>query len=74
MRGSPGAYQNRLEHTIKNLSVLQDNVQGVESMICGTDVADEMMAYTQNNILVQSDQAMPAQADQIPQGMLQLLQ
>ncbi len=74
MRGSLGALQNRLDHTIKNLSVMQENMQDAESVIRDTDVADEMMKYTKNNILIQSAQAMLAQANQIPQGVLQLLQ
>ncbi len=74
MRGSLGAIQNRLDHTIKNLSVMQENMQDAESVIRDTDVAEEMMAYTKNNILVQSAQAMLAQANQLPQGVLQLLQ
>jgi len=74
MRGSLGAFQNRLEHTIKNLSVMQENMQDAESVIRDTDVAEEMMKYTKNNILIQSAQAMLAQANQIPQGVLQLLQ
>ncbi len=74
MRGTLGAMQNRLDHTLKNLSVMQENMQDAESVIRDTDVADEMMAYTKNNILVQSAQAMLAQANQIPQGVLQLLQ
>jgi len=74
MRGSLGAVQNRLDHTIKNLSVMQENMQDAESVIRDTDVADEMMAYTKNNILIQSAQAMLAQANQLPQGVLQLLQ
>ena len=74
VRGDLGATQNRLDHTINNLSVMQENIQDAESTIRDTDVADEMMAYTKNNILVQSAQAMLAQANQIPQGVLQLLQ
>ena len=74
VRGTLGATQNRLEHTINNLSVMQENIQDAESTIRDTDVADEMMAYTKNNILVQSAQAMLAQANQVPQGVLQLLQ
>ena len=74
VRGDLGAAQNRLDHTINNLSVMQENIQDAESTIRDTDVADEMMAYTKNNILVQSAQAMLAQANQIPQGVLQLLQ
>lgn len=74
IRGTLGATQNRLEHTINNLSVMQENIQDAESTIRDTDVADEMMKYTKNNILIQSAQAMLAQANQQPQGVLQLLQ
>ena len=73
-RGTLGANQNRLEHTIKNLSVMEENIQNAESAIRDTDVAEEMMSYTKNNILIQSAQAMLAQANQVPQGVLQLLQ
>ena len=52
---------------------MAENIQDAESTIRDTDVAEEMMAYTKNNILVQSAQAMLAQANQIPQGVLQLL-
>ena len=74
IRGDLGAIQNRLDHTINNLSVMEENIQDAESTIRDTDVADEMMAYTKNNILIQSAQAMLAQANQVPQGVLQLLQ
>ena len=74
VRGTLGAIQNRLDHTINNLSVMTENIQDAEATIRDTDVADEMMAYTKNNILVQSAQAMLAQANQVPQGVLQLLQ
>ena len=74
IRGTLGANQNRLEHTINNLSVTEENLTNAESAIRDTDVADEMMAYTKNNILIQSAQAMLAQANQVPQGVLQLLQ
>ena len=74
MRGTLGATQNRLDHTINNLSVMEENIQDAESTIRDTDVAEEMMAYTKNNILIQSAQAMLAQANQVPQGVLQLLQ
>ena len=74
VRGTLGATQNRLDHTINNLSVMQENIQDAESTIRDTDVADEMMAYTKNTILIQSAQAMLAQANQVPQGVLQLLQ
>ena len=73
VRGDLGATQNRLEHTMNNLSVMQENIQDAEATIRDVDVADEMMAYTKNNILVQSAQAMLAQANQVPQGVLQLL-
>ena len=74
VRGTLGATQNRLDHTINNLSVMQENIQDAESTIRDTDIADEMMSYTKNNILIQSAQAMLAQANQVPQGVLQLLQ
>ena len=73
-RGTLGANQNRLEHTINNLSVMEENITNAESSIRDTDVAEEMMSYTKNNILIQSAQAMLAQANQVPQGVLQLLQ
>ena len=73
-RGDLGAIQNRLEHTINNLSVTTENMTAAESRIRDTDMAKEMMSYTKNNILVQASQAMLAQANQIPQGVLQLLQ
>ena len=72
-RGDLGAYQNRLEHTINNLGVMEENIQDAEANIRDTDIADEMMAYTKNNILIQSAQAMLAQANQAPQGVLQLM-
>jgi flagellin len=74
LRGKLGAVQNRLEHTANNLSVMTENVQDAESTIRDTDIADEMTSYTKNNILVQSAQAMLAQANSVPQGVLQLLQ
>ncbi len=73
IRGDLGATQNRLEHTANNLSVMAENIQDAESTIRDTDVAEEMMKYTKNNILVQSAQAMLAQANAVPQGVLQLL-
>ena len=73
-RGKLGAIQNRLEHTINNLSVNAENMTAAESRIRDVDMADEMMKYTKNNILVQASQAMLAQANQVPQGVLQLLQ
>ena len=74
VRGQFGALQNRLEHTINNLSVSEENMTAAESRIRDVDMAKEMMAYTKNNILVQASQAMLAQANQVPQGVLQLLQ
>ena len=74
MRSDFGALQNRLEHTINNLGVQTENITAAESRIRDVDMAKEMMAYTKNNILVQSSQAMLAQANMIPQGVLQLLQ
>ena len=71
VRGTLGATQN---HTINNLAVMTENIQDAESTIRDVDVAEEMMAYTKNNILIQSAQAMLAQANQVPQGVLQLLQ
>ncbi len=65
---------NRLDHTANNLSVMRENITDAESAIRDTDIAEEMMSYTKNNILVQSAQAMLAQANQVPQGVLQLLQ
>lgn len=73
-RGTLGAVQNRLEHTINSLSVSAENMTAAESRIRDVDMASEMMDYTKNNILVQASQAMLAQANQIPQGVLQLLQ
>lgn len=73
-RGDLGAIQNRLEHTINNLSVTTENMTAAESRIRDVDMASEMMAYTKNNILVQASQSMLAQANQQPQGVLQLLQ
>ena len=73
-RGDLGAIQNRLEHTINNLDVATENMESANSQIRDTDMAKEMMAYTKNNILVQASQAMLAQANQVPQGVLQLLQ
>jgi len=73
VRGDLGTVQNRLEHTVNNLSVMTENITDAESTIRDTDVAEEMMAYTKNNILIQSAQAMLAQANAVPQGVLQLL-
>ena len=74
VRSTLGAYQNRLEHTVNNMGVTMENLQSAESTIRDVNIADEMMAYTKNNILIQSAQAMLAQANQVPQGVLQLMQ
>lgn len=72
-RSKLGAVQNRLEHTIKNLDTSSENLQGAESRIRDVDMAKEMMNFSKNNILQQAAQAMLAQANQAPQGVLQLL-
>ena len=72
-RSKLGAIQNRLEHTIKNLDTGAENLQASESRIRDVDMAKEMMNFTKNNILQQAAQAMLAQANQAPQGVLQLL-
>lgn len=73
-RSSLGAIQNRLEHTINNLQVTKENLTSSESRIRDADMALEMTNFTRNNILNQSATAMLAQANQLPQGVLQLLQ
>lgn len=73
-RAQMGAVQNRLEHTINNLNVTSENLTAAESRIRDVDMAKEMMSYTKNNILTQAAQAMLAQANMQPQGVLQLLQ
>lgn len=72
-RGKLGAVQNRLEHTINNLGTSAENLTAAESRIRDVDMAKEMMEFTKNNILSQASQAMLAQANQQPQGVLQLL-
>ncbi len=72
-RAKLGAVQNRLEHTIKNLDTGAENLQASESRIRDVDMAKEMMNFTKQNILQQAAQAMLAQANQAPQGVLQLL-
>lgn len=72
-RSSLGAYQNRLEHTISNLDNSAENTQAAESRIRDTDMADEMVAYSKSNILMQAGQAMLAQASRSTDGVLQLL-
>ncbi|WP_391120326.1 flagellin Hag [Psychrobacillus sp. L3] len=73
-RSKLGAVQNRLEHTINNLGATSENLTAAESRIRDVDMAKEMMAFTKNNILTQAAQSMLAQANQQPQGVLQLLQ
>ncbi|GGK37143.1 flagellin [Caldalkalibacillus thermarum] len=68
-----GAYQNRLEHTINNLGTSVENLQAAESRIRDVDMAREIMEFTRANILSQASQAMLAQANQLPQSVLQLL-
>ena len=72
-RAKLGAYQNRLEHTIANLGTSAENLTAAESRIRDVDMAKEMMTFSKNNILAQAAQAMLAQANQQPQGVLQLL-
>jgi flagellin len=73
-RADLGAVQNRLEHTINNLSVASENLAASESRIRDTDMAKEMLSFTRSQILSQAGTAMLAQANQMPQGVLQLLQ
>jgi flagellin len=72
-RSNLGAVQNRLEHTINNLKTANENLTSAESRIRDTDMAMEMAEFTKNNILTQAAQAMLAQSNQLPQGILQLL-
>ena len=72
-RSTFGAMQNRLEHTIDNLDNVVENVTAAESRIRDTDMADEMVKYSKNNILTQAGQSMLAQANQSTQGVLSLL-
>lgn len=73
-RSTLGALQNRLEHTIANLDNIAENTQAAESRIRDTDMAEEMVEYSKNNILAQAGQSMLAQANQATQGVLALLQ
>jgi flagellin len=73
-RSKLGAWQNRLEHTIKNLDTSSENLQAAESRIRDVDMAKEMMEQTKQNILQQASTAMLAQANVAPQSVLQLLQ
>jgi flagellin len=72
-RSELGAVQNRLEHTIKNLDNVVENTQAAESQIRDTDMASEMVKFSNNNILAQAGQSMLAQANQSNQGVLSLL-
>ena len=72
-RSNLGAVQNRLEHTIKNLDNVVENTTAAESSIRDTDMAEEMVKYSNQNILQQAGQAMLAQANQANQGVLSLL-
>ena len=74
MRSTFGAVQNRLEHTVDNLDNVVENVTAAESRIRDTDMADEMVRFSKNNILTQAGQSMLAQANQSTQGVLSLLQ
>ena len=74
VRGSFGAVQNRLEHKIDNLNVTTENLTSAESRIRDTNMAEEMMNFTKQQILSQASQSMLAQANQLPQGVLSLLQ
>ncbi len=74
MRSTLGAVQNRLEHTINNLDNVVENTTSAESQIRDTDMATEMVRYSNNNILAQAGQAMLAQSNQANQGVLSLLQ
>lgn len=73
-RSALGALQNRLEHTVANLDTVSENTSSAESRIRDTDMADEMVEYSKNNILAQAGQSMLAQANQSTQGVLSLLQ
>ena len=73
-RSALGALQNRLEHTVANLDNVSENTSSAESRIRDTDMADEMVTYSKNNILAQAGQSMLAQANQSTQGVLSLLQ
>ena len=72
-RANLGAYQNRFDHTISNLSVTSENLSASESRIRDTDMASEMVKFTRAQILTQAGTAMLAQANQAPQQVLQLL-
>ena len=73
-RADLGAAQNRLEHTIANLDVTSGNITAAESRVRDTDMADEITAFTKNNILLQAAQSMLSQSNAVPQGVLSMLQ
>ena len=73
IRADLGAVQNRFDHTINNLNVVVENLSASESRIRDTDMAQEMVSFTRAQILSQAGTAMLAQANQAPQGVLQLL-
>ena len=73
-RSALGAIQNRLDHTVNNLDNIVENTQAAESRIRDTDMAKSMVVYSNNQVLVQAGQAMLAQANQVKQGVLSLLQ
>ena len=73
-RANYGAQQNQLDHAANNMATTKENLQAAESRVRDVDMASEMMEFTKNNILVKAAQAMLAQANAQPQGVLQLLQ
>ncbi|MCL2011165.1 MAG: flagellin, partial [Synergistaceae bacterium] len=73
MRARLGAYQNRLEHTIRNLTLTETNLTDAESRIRDADMSLEMLNFTKLQILLQSGTAMTAQANQLPQAVLSLI-
>jgi flagellin len=73
MRGTFGAVQNRLEHTLNNLATYQENLMASESRIRDVDMASEMVDFSKNQILQQAGTSMLAQANQAPQSVLSLL-
>ncbi|MBE6823172.1 MAG: flagellin protein, partial [Ruminococcaceae bacterium] len=73
-RADLGALQNRLEHTVNNLGTTSENLTSAESRIRDVDMAKEMMEMTKNQVLAQAAQSMLAQANQLPQSILKLLQ
>lgn len=74
VRAKVGAYENRLQHTVTNLDTTEENMTGAYSRIMDVDMADEMTTYSTFQVLVQSSTSMLAQANELPQSVLQLLQ